>query len=334
MATIMITGGTGTVGKRLTDMLLKKGHSVIIVGRGGKPNQPLKAGANSGNPNNGNLSYAQWNIDAQTIDETAIQQADYIIHLAGAGVADKRWSDLRKKEIADSRINSCALIVKALSSIPNKVKGVISASAIGWYGPDKHDGGDNVEGGEITAGSSKIGFTEEANAYPDFLGNTCKAWEDSIAPVKAFGKRLVILRTGIVLSNEGGALVEFKKPLLFKTAAILGSGNQMISWIHVDDLCNQYIYAIENEQMNGVYNAVAPTPVSNKTLTIELAKKICGSFYIPFYVPAFILKLVLGEMSIEVLKSATVSSQKMEAAGFQFQYPNINDALNQLTKTT
>ncbi len=328
MATIMITGGTGTVGKRLTEMLLKKGHSVIIVGRSGNPKQPPKDDANS---NNLNLTYAQWNIDAQTIDEWAIQQADYIIHLAGAGVADKRWSDARKKEIADSRINSCALIVKALSSIPNKVKGVISASAIGWYGPDNHDGADNVEGGELTAGANKIGFTEEANPYPDFLGNTCKAWEASITPVTALGKRLVILRTGIVLSNNGGALVEFKKPLLFKTAAILGSGNQMISWIHVDDLCNQYIYAIENEQMNGVYNAVAPNPVSNKTLTIELAKKICGSFYIPFYVPAFVLKIVLGEMSIEVLKSAIVSSSKIENAGFQFAYPTIDSALQQLT---
>ncbi|MDP3392488.1 TIGR01777 family oxidoreductase [Sediminibacterium sp.] len=328
MATIMITGGTGTVGKRLTEILLEKRHSVIIVGRSGNPKQPPKDDANS---NNLNLTYAQWNIDAQSIDEWAIQQADYIIHLAGAGVADKRWSDARKKEIADSRINSCALIVKALSSIPNKVKGVISASAIGWYGPDNHDGADNVEGGELTAGANKIGFTEEANPYPDFLGNTCKAWEDSIAPVTTLGKRLVILRTGIVLSNEGGALVEFKKPLLFKTAAILGSGNQMISWIHVDDLCNQYIYAIENEQMNGVYNAVAPNPVSNKTLTIELAKKICGSFYIPFYVPAFVLKIVLGEMSIEVLKSATVSSSKIENAGFQFAYPTIDAALQALT---
>jgi uncharacterized protein (TIGR01777 family) len=250
--------------------------------------------------------------------------------LAGAGVADKRWSDARKKEIADSRINSCALIVKALSSIPNKVKGVISASAIGWYGPDNQ----LDDEGNASTGLDKRGFTEAANPYPDFLGNTCKAWEDSIAPVKAFGKRLVILRTGIVLSNQGGALVEFKKPLLFKTAAILGSGKQMISWIHVDDLCNQYIYAIENEQMNGVYNAVAPHPVSNQSLTIELAKKICGSFYIPFYVPAFVLKIALGEMSIEVLKSATVSSHKIEAAGFHFQYPSIHDALNQLTKTT
>jgi len=330
MATIMITGGTGTVGKRLTEMLLSKGYSVIIVGRGGKPKQQLMEGVNSINANDGILSYAQWNIDAQTIDESAIQQADYIIHLAGAGVADKRWSDARKKEIADSRINSCALIVKALSSIPNKVKGVISASAIGWYGPDNQ----LDDEGNASTGLDKRGFTEAANPYPDFLGNTCKAWEDSITPVKAFGKRLVILRTGIVLSNQGGALVEFKKPLLFKTAAILGSGKQMISWIHVDDLCNQYIYAIENEQMNGVYNAVAPHPVSNQSLTIELAKKICGSFYIPFYVPAFVLKIALGEMSIEVLKSATVSSHKIEAAGFHFQYPSIHDALNQLTKTT
>lgn len=317
MATIMITGGTGTVGKRLTEILLAKGYAVIIVGRGGKPKQPLKESANSGNTNNGNLSYAKWDINAQTIDESAIQEADYIIHLAGAGVADQRWSDARKKEIANSRINSCALIVKALSTIPNKVKGVISASAIGWYGPD--------------LGLHSSGFKEEANPYPDFLGNTCKAWEDSISPVTALGKRLVILRTGIVLSNEGGALVEFKKPLLFKTAAILGSGNQIISWIHVDDLCNQYIFAIENEQLNGVYNAVAPNPVSNKTLTIELAKKLCGAWYIPFYVPAFVLKIALGEMSIEVLKSAKVSSSKIQSAGFHFQYPTINDALTQLT---
>jgi len=332
MATIMITGGTGTVGKRLTELLLAKGYTVIVVGRSGsaKPTSKGKLNQLSSITNQSNLRYAKWNIDAQTIDESAIQQADYIIHLAGAGVADKRWSDARKKEIADSRINSCALIVKALSSIPNKVKGVISASAIGWYGPDNQ----LDDEGNASTGLDKRGFTEAANPYPDFLGNTCKAWEDSITPVKAFGKRLVILRTGIVLSNQGGALVEFKKPLLFKTAAILGSGKQMISWIHVDDLCNQYIYAIENEQMNGVYNAVAPHPVSNQSLTIELAKKICGSFYIPFYVPAFVLKIALGEMSIEVLKSATVSSHKIEAVGFHFQYPSIHDALNQLTKTT
>lgn len=308
MTTILITGGTGTVGKRLTTLLLKKGYAVIIMGRGGN------AGASTGSITPANLSFAKWDIEAQTIDESAIQAADYIVHLAGAGVADQRWSKVRKKEIADSRINSCKLIVKALSSIPNKVKAVVSASAIGWYGPDLNTNG----------------FTEADTPFPDFLGNTCKAWEEGITPVIELGKRLVILRTGIVLSNSGGALVEFKKPLLFKTAAILGSGNQMISWIHEDDLCNQYIFAIENENLQGVYNAVAPHPVSNKTLTIELAKKVCGSFYIPFYVPAFVLKIVLGEMSIEVLKSATVSSRKIENAGYTFQYPTIDAALNQL----
>ncbi|MBA4258689.1 MAG: TIGR01777 family protein [Chitinophaga sp.] len=320
MATILITGGTGTVGKRLTALLLEKGYSVIIVGRGtqSKQVQDSKANMTMGSANQATLRFATWNIEAQTIDESAIKDADYIIHLAGAGVADQRWSDARKKEIADSRINSCALIVKALSSIPNKVKAVVSASAIGWYGPDD------------SADSPSHGFTEDATPYPDFLGNTCKAWEDSIAPITSLDKRLVVLRTGIVLSNAGGALVEFKKPLLFKTAAILGSGNQMISWIHEDDLCNQYIYAIENENMNGVYNAVAPHPVSNKTLTIELAKKVCGSFYIPFYVPAFVLKVVLGEMSIEVLKSTTVSSNKIMQAGYKFQYPTIDAALQQL----
>jgi hypothetical protein len=158
MATIMITGGTGTVGKRLTELLLAKGYTVIVVGRSGsaKPTSKGKLNQLSSITNQSNLRYAKWNIDAQTIDESAIQQADYIIHLAGAGVADKRWSDARKKEIADSRINSCALIVKALSSIPNKVKGVISASAIGWYGPDnQHNDEGNASTGLIKEDSLK-----------------------------------------------------------------------------------------------------------------------------------------------------------------------------------
>ena len=204
---------------------------------------------------------------------------------------------------------------------------MISASAIGWYGPDQTVHSTSSLG---NLGLQRIGFKEEAKPYPDFLGNTCKAWEESIAPVTALGKRLVILRTGIVLSNQGGALVEFKKPLLFKTAAILGSGNQMISWIHVDDLCNQYLFAIENESMNGVYNAVAPNPVSNKTLTIELAKKICGAWYIPFYVPAFVLKLLFGEMSLVVLGSTRMDVKKIQDAGFKFKFPDIKSALKNI----
>jgi len=297
MATVLITGGTGTVGTRLTQLLIKKGYTVQVLSRSGK-------------------GYT-WDPKKNEINPEAIQTADFIIHLAGAGVADKRWSETRKKEIEESRTQGSSLIASALAKYPNKVQAVISASAIGWYGPDSNQNMPN-------------GFKETDLAYPDFLGDTCKKWEQSIEPVSSLGIRLVILRTGIVLSNEGGAFVEFKKPLNFNTAAILATGQQMISWIHVDDLCNQYIYAIENTTMQGVYNAVAPNPVNNQTLTIAIARKLCPQFFIPFHVPAFVLKIVLGEMSIEVLKSTTVNAHKMLAAGFPFQYPTIDTAINQL----
>lgn len=307
MATILITGGTGMVGQQLTGLLLSKGYDVIWVSR--TPGEKQVNGKT--------IRIALWNLKEQTIDATTIQQADHIIHLAGAGVADKRWTAKRKQEILDSRTQSSALLVKALQTIPNKVESVISASAIGWYGPDE----DN------TVASS---FTEEMPAYPDYLGNTCKAWEESIAPVTELGKRLVRFRIGIVLSATGGALAEFKKPLKGGMAAILGSGKQIISWVHVQDLCNMFLYAIENQCMQGTFNAVAPHPVSNKELTLTLAKQKNGSLYIPFYVPAFLLKMILGEMSIEVLKSATVSSRKIEEQGFKFAYPTIQQALRDL----
>jgi uncharacterized protein (TIGR01777 family) len=306
MPTVLITGGTGTIGKRLTALLLQKGYSVNILSREKKQ---------SSNPM---VHYYQWDIHNQTIEQDAVQSANFIIHLAGAGVADKRWSTTRKNEIKHSRISSSKLIVDALQHTPNNVETIVSASAIGWYGPDSSD-------------TIKHGFDETDPAYPDFLGETCKDWENSIAPVVSIGKRLVILRTGIVLSNDGGALVEFKIPLKFKLATILGSGKQMISWIHIDDLCNQYIFAIENAAMHGVYNAVAPTPISNKELIITLAKQICGKWFLPVYVPSFLLKIVLGEMSIEVLKSTTVSAQKIINQGFHFEYPFIKNAIIALT---
>lgn len=295
------------VGQQLTGLLLSKGYDVIWLSRTpGKKQMDDKT-----------IQIASWNLKEQTIDETAIQQADHIIHLAGAGVADKRWTAKRKQEILDSRTQSSALLVKALKTIPNKVQSVVSASAIGWYGPDEYN----------TVASS---FTEEMPPYPDYLGNTCKAWEESIAPVTELGKRLVKLRIGIVLSTTGGALAEFKKPLKAGMAAILGNGKQIISWIHVHDLCRMFLYAIENQSMQGTFNAVAPHPVSNKELTLTLAKQKNGSFYIPFYVPAFLLKMILGEMSIEVLKSATVSSRKIEEQGFRFEYPTVQQALSNL----
>ena len=306
MATILLTGGTGLVGRALSSALLEKKHNVIILTRS------TKQMAISPQPKNG-IQWVQWNVEAQTIDKDAVAKADYIIHLAGAGVADKRWTKKRKQEIVDSRVKSGALLVKALAEIENNVKAVITASAIGWYGADAVIPNPNP-------------FLEDAPADTSFLGDTCRQWEQSMEPVTQLKKRLVKLRIGIVLSKDGGALKEFIKPLQFGVAAILGNGKQMISWIHIDDLVNMFMAAIEDENMNGVYNAVAPKPVNNKELTLELARSR-KKLFIPFHVPSLILKLMLGEMSIEILKSATVSSTKIQQAGFNFKFPDIKSAL-------
>lgn len=304
METILITGGTGLVGKALTKMLVSKGYNVIILTRA----LPV-------NKTQNNIQFSLWDINKQAIDIFALQKADYIIHLAGAGVVDKRWTDSYKKEIADSRVNSSKLLIHALQNNSNKIKAIISASAIGWYGPDK---------------LPAVPFTESDKPDTGFLGDTCKLWEQSIEPATSLGIRVVKYRLGIVLSNKGGALVEFKKPLRFGIAGILGSGKQIISWVHIDDLCRLFIYAIENENIEGSYNAVAPEPVTNKKLMITVAKTIKGNFYIPMHVPGFILKLLLGEKSIEVLKSTTVSSKKITQTGFIFNYPEIENAITDL----
>jgi len=304
MPTVLITGGTGLIGTALTPMLLNKGYDVIILTRQ-KDKQSNKA-----------VEFAQWDVKNGIIDKDAIAKADHIIHLAGANVGDKRWTKKRKKEILDSRVKSGELIVKTLKEIPNKVQSVFSASGIGWYGADIKI-------------SKQNGFNESDPHSHDFLGEVCKQWEESLKPVEVSSKRLIIFRQGIVLSNEGGAFTEFKKPLKFGIAAILGSGTQMLSWIHIEDLCRMYIHALEND-FNGVFNAVATEVVSNKNFTLQLAKKTRGKFFIPIYVPSFVLKIVLGEMSIEVLKSATVNCEKIKSKGFQFLYPSIEAAFNNL----
>lgn len=307
MKKVLIAGGSGLVGSRLNQMLTAKGYETIILTRK-LPEDKVPAESRS--------AYALWDVAKGTIDKKALAAADYIINLAGSSVVEKRWTAARKQEIIDSRVQTCNLLVKALAETDNRVKAVLCASAAGYYGADP-------------AGQAVKGFTETHPPAADFLGETCRLWEAGIEPVTGLGKRLLKFRIGIVLSNNGGALAEFKKPLNFGLATVLGNGRQIISWVHIDDLCRMFLYAMENESLSGAYNAVAPQPVSNKTLTVTLAE-VNNKLHITVPVPAFALKIAMGDMSVEVLKSATLSAEKILGTGFSFAYPDIRSALEAL----
>jgi uncharacterized protein (TIGR01777 family) len=306
METVLITGGTGMIGTALTQALIERGFNVTIYTR--NPNDKQKI-------INDKLSYAAWDVNKQTLDKEALAKADYIIHLAGANFADKRWSEKVKKEIVSSRVDSAKLLIESLETIPNKVKVVISASGISWYGHD----------GEVAKP-----FTENDPPAHDFMAQTCQQWEAAIEPASFLGKRLIKFRFGPVLSPDGGAYVEFKNPIKFGVAGIIGNGKQIISWIHIDDLVRAILFAMENEQMEGVYNAVSPEPASNKRLILEIARNT-RKFFIPIHGPSFALEIVFGEMINEILKSTTVSSAKLQEAGFIFQYPDLRSAILQLS---
>jgi uncharacterized protein (TIGR01777 family) len=308
MAIVLITGGTGMIGTALTNLLLSREYDVIILSRNPKHTTV-----------NPKLSYAAWDPSKLSIDSSAIQKADYIVNLAGANVGDKRWTAKRKKEIIDSRVKSAETLVKALKEIPNKVKAVVQAAGVDWYPADPSI-------------PNKNPFVETDTLGDHFLGQVCEKWESGIQPVTALGKRLVILRTGMVLGKTGGALDQFERPVRFGIAAILSSGEQIHSWIHLEDITRMYTYAIENEALSGVYNAVAPSPVSNKTMMLEIAQLITGRFYLSMHVPAFVLKLLYGELGAAILKSTTVSCGKISRAGFQFLFPAIEPALYDIEK--
>ncbi len=305
MPTVLITGGTGFIGKEITALLLRKNYEVILLSR---------TVASPGILNKGNIGWAGWDIKKGIIYPEAIRRADYIIHLAGAGVAEKRWTKKRKEEIVSSRVQSSKLLLRCLQETKNNVRAVISASAIGWYGPDREE-------------PPVIPFREMDPPDDSFLGETCRLWEESLEQLEGLNIRLVKMRTGIVLGPDGGALRELLKPLRFGIATILGSGKQVISWIHLEDLCRLYLEAMENEAFLGAFNAVAPKPVTNRNLVTCLAREVRGKFYIPVYIPSFLLKWIMGEMSVEILKSTSVSADKARNTGFQFLYPSVDAAL-------
>jgi len=301
--TILITGGTGLVGTRLTEMLLEKGYKVKYLSRNPKKTDEIPA--------------FKWDVKTQEIDPKALTDVDAIVHLAGAGVADEKWTKARKKVILESRTKSTELLNKALRENDHNVSTLVSASAIGYYGYD----------------SGGVWKKEDSRFGDDFLATVTKEWEakvDELAKANT-GLRVSKLRIGIVLSEKGGALKEIAKPIKMYAGALLGNGQQFMSWIHIDDLCRMFIHAIENKQVEGVYNAVAPNPITNKEMTKTIAKILGKPLILP-NVPGFALKLIIGEMASMVLGGSKISCEKIQEAGFQYKFDDVKLAINDLLK--
>lgn len=295
---ILITGASGLVGSRLTAMLVEKGHHVSHLGRSKKK---------------GSIPSFVWDVENKSIDHQALVGIDTIIHLAGAGIADERWTASRKKEILQSRTHSTQLLFEILKIKSHTIKTFVGASAIGYYGFRLHD--------EV--------FTEESKAGDGFLADATRQWEEQTNPIATLGIRLVKLRIGIVLSEKGGALAEMAKPIRLGVGAPLGSGKQFLSWIHIDDLCAMFMKAVEDQSLQGAYNAVGINWVTNAELTKAIAHVLKKSLWLP-PIPDFVMKLILGEMAGMVLNGSKVSSEKIRKAGFQFKYEHLNEALKSL----
>ena len=300
--TVGITGGTGFIGHHMCKLLQESGHEVVIFTRTPMKQHDLP-----------HVHYAYWNPYLDKFDLIHLQKVDAMIHLAGAGIADKRWTAKRKEEIVHSRVHTTNFLVGKLREYGENCKVLLSASAIGYYGPDR-------------AGHSFFKETDEY--YDDFLGNTCARWEAEAHKAEDF-IRTVIFRFGIVMGKEDGMFPQLSKAAAAGVLPILGGGKQMISWIHADDLCRMMIRAIENEEIKGVYNAVSPHPVSQKQLMAIIAK-VRGGLKIPIPVPVAALKIMLGEMSSEVLKSTTVSAEKTLKAGFKPEYDTMEKAVREI----
>jgi uncharacterized protein len=309
---VLITGGSGLVGTRLTELLLQRGFSVSHLSR----KVEVAGGDTSHGVGGKPIKTYLWDIKKGIIDEKSLLEADYLIHLAGAGVADENWSEARKKEIIDSRVKSIQLISNTLKAIPHKLKGFVSSSGIGFYGADT---GDEYMSEQHTAGN-------------DFIADCCVQWEGGADEIEALGIRTVKLRTGLVLSEKGGALPRLTQPVRWGVGAALGTGKQWQSWIHLDDLCELYIKALTDEKMTGAYNAVAPNPVTNYDLTKISAQVLKRPFWMP-NVPAFALKLVFGEMASIVLGGNYVLNQRIKLeTDFEYRFVEVRGALEDLLR--
>lgn len=300
---VLITGGTGLIGTRLAELLIDAGYEVALLSR--------QTGAS-------HYHTFRWDPRHDTLDPAAIRYADYIINLAGSSVSDGKWTDERKREILESRLDGTRLLAKELAKGEHHVRAFLSASAIGIYG----DSGDKLVNEE----------TPPNTPPDDFLADVSRKWEQAAHEVEVLGIRTIVVRIGIVLSTEGGALPQMARPVKLMAGAALGSGKQFMSWIHLDDLCRLLIQMLDEPQWQGTYNAVSPNPVTNQTFTETLADVMHRPLVLP-KVPAFALNLMMGEMSEIVLASQRVSAEKVLNQGFTFEYPNLKGALESFYAT-
>jgi uncharacterized protein len=284
---ILITGSNGLIAKQLASFLANK-YTIRLLSR--KPTLPNEY---------------SWDINKHIIDEKALENVSHIIHLAGAGIADKNWTTSRKKEIVSSRVDSAKLLLTACIKQNSKLKSFISASAIGYYGQT----------------SSEHIFTETDEHGNDFVSSVCVAWEKAADEFEQHGiaERVVKLRTGIVMAKEGGALPNILLPLQLRVALVLGNGKQYMPWIHLHDMCSIYQFAMENNHCKGVYNCVANESITYSTC-IKTAKKMYQKKMLPFYMPSFLLKILLGERASLLLYGSRIHNAKILASGFSFSY--------------
>jgi len=299
MKSVLIAGGSGQIGSYISSKLLAKGYRVYLLSR-----RELILDE---------IPTYLWDVEKGAIDEEAIKTADYIINLSGANIGEKRWSAKRKKEILNSRVDSNKLLFEKVKELNKDLDAFITSSAVGYYGMKTSD---------------KI-FTEEDDSAEDFLGNVCSEWEKASDSFEKLGIRTVQIRTGVVLNNGPGALSKMMLPINMYIGSPLGSGEQYVPWIHIEDLCNIYIKAIEEKSISGAYNAVAPEYITNSDFTKILAQQLNKPLLLP-NIPSFILKLLLGEMSGLALEGSRVSSGKLTKSGFQFLFRNIESALNDI----
>lgn len=298
MKTVLITGGSGMIGKRLSDLLIEKGYKVIWLSR-----ERFK---------NAKIPRYRWDYRKNEIDIEALEQADIIVHLAGYSLGEDSWTRHKKQVIVESRVQTSKLLLDTCKSINKTLEAFISASAVGYYGMVIDD---------------KIYTESDKPARNDFLSRTCKKWESAAFRFdEELSVRTVAIRTAFVISGQSDAFKKMTLPVRIGLGAPLGRGSQYFNWIHLDDICGIYIKAIEDVNMRGVYNAASLEYSTNAEFMKKMAKAMNRPFFMP-KIPSFLIRLIMGESSGMVLEGSRISSQKIVDEGFEFSFPTSDQAI-------